>query len=272
MKEFRIFLFLLTISLGVKGQQSEFFTEDNSFHQVYQQQKIKERKLYATDFKILFFNIKYLESIHHYDTLGNLIKVKKYLDRDKLDGWEVYFYYDNSHRLVYDEWYWLDDRKWDKKEYSYNQDGQVISVCKYHKQGSTPNYTLASCKTIFYVEGRIEKILQSNNDSETHAYFSLTDSTLSEFSSDGEIKAEYIKDLKIKYYSKEIIYNYKYNQSKQLVETITTDKHGNVLSKASFTYKNGLPFKNYYWDSSGKLNDLEKYKYKKYRKISVKKS
>jgi len=265
MSKLYITLFIITFHYSVSGQQSDYFTENNSFNHLYRQENIKESRIYASDFNIWFINFKYLEKVQYFDTTGNLIKEREYLDRDKSDGWEIYYHYNEKRQLTYSEWYWLDNKQWEKSEYKYNEDGDIISKCESHRHDSDANYFLDNCIQFVYKNGKIDYVLSPEAD--TIEYYTANDKTLIKYSK-GEVESEYKDNLKSKYYTKDKIYTYEYNQLGQLTKTTIHDYKSNSLGTVNFIYKKGLPFRDIYKNSKGRTLDKAKYQYKRYKKNS----
>lgn len=253
---------LTIISLVVRGQQSDYFIEDNSFHHLYQQRNIKECKLRSTDFKIWFLRFRYTEKIQFFDKSGNLIKEREYYDRDKSDGWEIHYTYNGKQQLISDEWLWIEDKLWEKSEYKYREDGRLESECEMHKYVTDLEYRLDSCIQFNYRNNVLETV--SSSDLDTIDYFIDKGNILIKYSK-GHIVAEYKNNLKKRSFTKNKIYDFEHNEKGQLVKTIIKAHNNNFLGTVDFYYKYGLPFKTIYKDKEGRVTEREKYKYKRWK-------
>ncbi len=254
---------LTIISLVVRGQQSDYFIEDNSFHYLYDQRNIKECKLKSTDFKISFLRFRFIEKIQFFDKSGNLIREREYYDRDKSDGWEIYYHYDAKRQLISDEWLWIEDKLWEKSEYNYREDGQLESECELHKYGNDLEYGLDSCTQFIYKSNVLELVL--NSDLDTIDYLINKSNVLKKYSK-GRLTAEYKNKLKTRSLTKDKVYDFEYNDRGQIIKTTTIDYNNNFLGTVNFYYKHGLPFKTIYKDKDGRVTEREKYRYKKWKK------
>ncbi len=254
-----ILLLLLCINLNLFGQEKDFYSTDNSYHELYRKAKVKSLKVYTSEYTNGSITEKYLELVQHLDKNGDILKEQEYLSSDNTDGWEVKYTYNNKHQTIKEEWTWLEDNEQELTEFTYNTNGKLSKRCNYIKSFGSADYILDKCEVIIYEKNNIQRVI--SNDSILQNYYVNENGIVSKIDANHKLKAKYKNGEMFYLFSDSIHYNYEKNTIGQLTKTTSTNTKNKTKSQTYFEYTDGLLQKVIYKDGLGNITCIEKYVY-----------
>jgi len=264
----KLILFLLVTNLifvsNILGQQSDYFTEDNLNARFYSSLKINECREYSTELKLGLLRVNTLESIYYYDTMGNIIKEKCYLDK-KTVLFEITYSYNSLKQLQSEEWQWSPTSKHDKTIYKFDSLGRLESFCDSQKFLGEKVFSYDTCKILVYKGNILSAVLSDKNDTLEH--FILFNDTLKKFSNNLLVSEFYNGNI-VTSYMGDKVYHYSYNLNRQIIKTTITTMEKGLFETVDFFYKNNLLTKVISKDNKGQIKYVDKYYYKKRRNSS----
>ncbi len=202
---------------------------------------------------------EYLELIETYDTLGRITTEKEYYDADTTVGWHINYKYDSLSRIIETEYFWNDEKEWDKTNYSYNSKGKLSKYCEFTKQSKKSSYSLNNCFEIHWVKNKIEYITNSNND--TTAYFKRKGKKAYRYTKLGSIDTEYANGFMVMRKYPDNTYYYERNKQGQIVKTTVFNKEDIKIGETIFEYKKGLLITVTSYDQNSTITYQEVYNY-----------
>ncbi|RKN79843.1 hypothetical protein [Ulvibacterium marinum] len=257
------FILLLLISVLSFGQEKDFYDLDNSYHEIFKNNKVKSLKVLRKDFdKIGDIKEKYIELIQNFARNGDIVWEKEFYD-DSTAAWEVNYKYNEQHQTTRTEWTWLDEDDQELTEYEYDSDNRLIKSRDYYKSSNSTEFILEECQNYFYKNNRISKV--TNLENEIESYYKKKGKVIFGYTADNKLKYKYKNGEFVYQNLDSIIFQYKRNRIGQILKTRKTDKTGTILSNTAYEYSNGLLMKVVAKDGNGNLMREEEYHYEYYK-------
>ncbi|MBO0341973.1 hypothetical protein [Flagellimonas profundi] len=256
------FILLLLIPVFSFGQEKDFYDLDNSYHKIFENNKVKSLKVFTKEFdKNGDIKEDYVELIQNFAKNGDIVWEKEFYD-DSTAAWEVNYKYNDNHQTIRTEWTWLDENDQDLTEYEYDSDYRLIKSRDYYKSSNSTEFLLEESQNYHYENNRVSKV--TNLDNEIEFFYKKKGEMIFGFTANNELKYKY-KNGEFVYQSLDsIIFQYERNKIGQILKTIKTDKKGIVLSQSFYEYSNGLLMKVISKDRDGNLIWKKEYQYEYY--------
>ena len=262
MKQTLNFILLLLIPVLSFGQEKDFYDLDNSYHEIFRNNKVKSLKVLTKEFD-QNGDIKenYIELIQNFVKNGDIVWEKEFYD-DSTAAWEVNYKYNDNHQTIRTEWTWLDENDQDLTEYEYDSDNRLVKSRDFYKSSNSTDFLLEESQFYHYKKNRISKV--TNLDNEIESFYKKKGKMFFGFNADNKLKYKY-KNSELVYQNLDsIIFQYERNKIGQILKTIKTDKKGTVISQSFYEYSNGLLMKVISKDRDGNLIREEEYQYEYY--------
>lgn len=256
------FILLLLIPVLSFGQEKDFYDLDNSYHEIFRNNKVKSLKVLTKKFyKNGDIKENYVELIQNFAKNGDIVWEKEFYN-DSTAAWEVNYKYNDNHQTIQAEWTWLDENDQDLTEYEYDSENRLIKSRDFYKSSNSTDFLLEESLFYHYKKNRISKV--TNIDNEIESIYKKKGKMVFGFNADNELKYKYKNGDFIYQNLNSTIFQYERNKIGQILKTIKTDTKGTVLSQNIYEYSNGLLMKVISKDRDGNLIREEEYQYKYY--------
>ncbi len=256
------FISLLLIPLLSFGQEKDFYDLDNSYHEIFRNNKVKSLKVLTKEFdKNGDIKKNYVELIQSFAENGDIVWEKEFYD-DSTVAWEVNYKYNDNHQTIQTEWTWLDENDQDLTKYEYDSENRLIKSRDFYKSSNSTDFLLEESQFYHYKKNRISKV--TNIENEIESFYKKKRKMVFRFNANNELKCKYKNGEFVYQNLDSIIFQYERNKIGQILKTIKTNKKGTVLSHSIYEYSNGLLMKVISKDRGRNLIREEEYQYEYY--------
>ena len=262
MNQLMKFILLFLIPVLSFGQENNFYDIDNSYHQIFKNNKVKSLKVLTKEFdKNGKVKEKYIELIQNFAKNGDIVWEKEFYD-DSTAAWEVNYKYNKNHQTIRTEWTWLGENDQELTEYKYDSENKLIKSLDYYKSANSTEFRLETGQNYHYKNNRLSKV--TNLESEVESFYKKEGKMVFEYSANKQLKYKYKNGEFVYQDLDSVIFRYQRNKIGQIIKTTKTDKSGIVLSQSFYDYSNDLLMKVVTKDVNGNLIQEEGYQYEYY--------
>ncbi len=254
-----ILLISLFLSVFSFSQERNFFDYYHWNPELFKANKIYKCHIINKRYKLGKLDSEHLEIIETYDTLGRITTETEYFEADTTFGWYINYKYDSLSRIIETEYFWNDEKNWDKTNYSYNSKGKLSNYCEYNKPNKKSSYSLNNCFKIHWVKNKVGCVTNSNND--TTAYFKHKGKKAYRYTMQNSIDTEYVNGFMVMRKYPDNTYHYARNKQGQIVKTTAFNNEDIKIGETIFEYKKGLLMTVTGYDQNSTITYQEVYNY-----------